>query len=222
MELKRLRLENFRQFAETEIEFGPGITGIIGPNGSGKTTLLEAIAWAIYGVEAVRGDKESIRRFGAPTVARGGRVEFQLEHMRTRSPLRTGPAAPGRAGRRQFALAFPRSSSACRGCPDEFFTLLHRAEGARGDGRVEGQDGARAFRARVLGYERLELAQERVRERRNDIANVLKGLEAGLPDKGSWKPSGPRCVDAWSGARGGQARAAQRAAGEALAKEEPR
>src|SRR5256714_11470714 len=33
------------------------ISGIFGPNGSGKTTLLEAIAWAIYGAQAVRGDR---------------------------------------------------------------------------------------------------------------------------------------------------------------------
>ena len=64
MQLLRLRLVNFRQHADTELEFGPGITGIIGPNGSGKTTILEAIAWALYGVQAVRGDKDSIRRLG--------------------------------------------------------------------------------------------------------------------------------------------------------------
>jgi len=34
MELHRLRLVNFRQHADTELEFGPGITGIFGPNGS--------------------------------------------------------------------------------------------------------------------------------------------------------------------------------------------
>ncbi|PYO15992.1 MAG: hypothetical protein DMD31_03490 [Gemmatimonadetes bacterium] len=48
MRLHRLHLLNFRQHADTDLVFGPGITGIIGPNGSGKTTLLEAIAWAIY------------------------------------------------------------------------------------------------------------------------------------------------------------------------------
>ena len=65
MRLHRLRLLNFRQHADTDLVFGPGITGIIGPNGSGKTTLLEAIAWAIYGNAAARGDKESIRNLRA-------------------------------------------------------------------------------------------------------------------------------------------------------------
>src|SRR5256885_16888991 len=76
MQLLRLRLVNFRQHADTELEFGPGITGIIGPNGSGKTSILEAIAWALYGVQAVRGDKDSIRRLGAK--GRAG-VEVDLE-----------------------------------------------------------------------------------------------------------------------------------------------
>jgi len=56
MRLHRLRLLNFRQHADTELVLGPGITGIIGPNGSGKTTLLEAMAWAIYGNVAARGE----------------------------------------------------------------------------------------------------------------------------------------------------------------------
>src|SRR2546422_8878515 len=65
MRLHRLRLLNFRQHADTYLVLGPGITGIIGPNGSGKTTLLEAIAWAIYGNVAARGDKDSIRNLRA-------------------------------------------------------------------------------------------------------------------------------------------------------------
>ena len=47
MRLNRLRMLNFRQHAETEIEFDSGLTGIIGPNGAGKTTILEAVAWAL-------------------------------------------------------------------------------------------------------------------------------------------------------------------------------
>src|SRR5213075_1751401 len=65
VKLHRLRLVNFRQHADTEIVFGDGITGIIGPNGSGKTSLLEGLAWAIYGNAAARGDKESIRNLRA-------------------------------------------------------------------------------------------------------------------------------------------------------------
>ena len=56
MQINRIRLVNFRQHENTEIELGPGLTGIVGPNGAGKTTILEAIAWAMYGMPAARGN----------------------------------------------------------------------------------------------------------------------------------------------------------------------
>ena len=67
MQINRLRLCNFRQHENTDLELGAGLTGIIGPNGAGKTTLLEAIAWAMYGMPAARGSRDTIRRRGAPT-----------------------------------------------------------------------------------------------------------------------------------------------------------
>src|SRR5439155_1555950 len=94
MQLLRLRLVNFRQHADTELEFGPGITGIIGPNGSGKTSILEAIAWALYGVQAVRGDKDSIRRLGAKSATGWRRrcgVSRPASPTARRSPRRGRP-----------------------------------------------------------------------------------------------------------------------------------
>ena len=76
MQINRLRLQNFRQHANTEIEFGLGLTGIIGPNGAGKTTLLEAIAWAMYGMPAARGSRDTLRRRGAGPKAR---VEVEID-----------------------------------------------------------------------------------------------------------------------------------------------
>jgi len=43
MEIKKLALENFRQFKTMEFEFSSGTSLILGSNTSGKTTLLEAI-----------------------------------------------------------------------------------------------------------------------------------------------------------------------------------
>jgi len=61
MKLKSLKLENFRQHEDSYIEFSDGITVINGTNGAGKTTILEAISWAIYGAEAARGNKDTIK-----------------------------------------------------------------------------------------------------------------------------------------------------------------
>ena len=76
MQINRVRLCNFRQHESTDLELGAGLTGIIGPNGAGKTTILEAIAWAMYGMPAARGSRDTIRRRGAPPRSR---VEVELE-----------------------------------------------------------------------------------------------------------------------------------------------
>ena len=78
MRLRALRLTNFRQHADTTIDFGSGITGIIGPNGTGKTTILEAIAWALYGNEAARGRRDSLRFVRADARA-PVRVDLEFE-----------------------------------------------------------------------------------------------------------------------------------------------
>lgn len=52
MELRRLNLQNFRQFKKESIKFarksGKGVTVVHGSNGSGKTTLLNAFTWLFY------------------------------------------------------------------------------------------------------------------------------------------------------------------------------
>ncbi|MBQ5786217.1 MAG: AAA family ATPase, partial [Alistipes sp.] len=45
MELNRLKLSNFRNYAALELEFAPGVNLIVGDNAQGKTNLLEAIAF---------------------------------------------------------------------------------------------------------------------------------------------------------------------------------
>src|SRR6185503_15512710 len=83
--IERLRLVNFRQHEDTELVLGPGLTGVIGPNGAGKTTLLEAIAWGLYGAEAARGTKETIRRRSAsPRAPVRVELEFSLGTHRYR------------------------------------------------------------------------------------------------------------------------------------------
>ena len=48
MIFKRLRLKNFKSYANEVINFDKGITVIIGQNGAGKSSIFEAISFALY------------------------------------------------------------------------------------------------------------------------------------------------------------------------------
>lgn len=61
MRLKRIHLDNYRRFKESDLEFPDGVVGIIGSNGAGKSTLMEAIAWALFGTDASRTSKDQIK-----------------------------------------------------------------------------------------------------------------------------------------------------------------
>src|SRR5438128_1007145 len=186
MQLLRLRLVNFRQHADTELEFGPGITGIIGPNGSGKTSILEAIAWALYGVQAVRGDKDSIRRLGAK--GRAG-VEVDLEfrlgahEYRVKRGLSTAVLhQDGQVIANSLKAVTDKLERTLGMTHDEFFNTYFTGQKELAVMAALGKTERAAFLSRVLGYERLREAQERVREVRNGVAAEVRGLEAGLPD----------------------------------------
>lgn len=78
MRLRRVRLQNYRRYADQSIEFPDGLIGIVGENGAGKTTILEAVALGLYGPEAARTSKEFVKREGAPAQV-PCRVELEFE-----------------------------------------------------------------------------------------------------------------------------------------------
>ena len=188
MRLDGLKLTNFRQHASTEIDLHSGVTGIIGPNGAGKSTLLEAIAWAIYGAPAARGTNETIRFARAePRSPVKVELEFGLaghDYRVTRS-LSTAdvyvdgddrPVAStirGASDYLQQRLGMTR---------DEFFNTYFTGQKELQFLAQMGPTERGRFLAQVLGYERLRLAQERARGRRNDLRHEIEGLRAGMPD----------------------------------------
>jgi exonuclease SbcC len=187
VKLHRLRLLNFRQHADTEIAFGDGLTGIIGPNGSGKTTLLEAIAWAIYGNVATRGDRDSIRNLRAkPRASVQVELEFGLgrhEYRVVRGLHRAELYEDGRPLANSLREVTDKLERVLGMRRDEFFNTYFTGQKELAVMASLGGAERAAFLSRVLGYDRLRLAQERVRERRNALVAETRGLEAGLPEK---------------------------------------
>lgn len=190
MRLNSLHLCNFRQHVDTRIEFETGITGIIGPNGSGKSTILEAVAWALYGMPAARGTRDSIRSYSAGTRASvkveldfelGGHRYFvsrgltgaELYLDSAAAPIATSISGVTELLRRRLGMSH-----------EEFFNTYFTGQKELSVMAAMGPAERAQFLSRVLGYERLRTAQGLVRERRKAIVAEIAGLRAGMADPG--------------------------------------
>ena len=188
MKLNRLTLLNFRQHADSDLAFETGLTGIIGPNGVGKSTLLEAMAWALYGGDTARGGKDTIRFSRAPARAQVRvELEFELGGHRYRvvrgltlaelylddgeQPIANSATAVGELLQRRLGMT--RS---------EFFNTYFTGQKELAVMASLTASERAQFLSRVLGYERLRVAQELVDQKRRDLRNEIAGMRSGMPD----------------------------------------
>ena len=188
MEIRRLRLVNFRQHADTVLTFERGLTGIVGPNGAGKSTLLEAIAWAIYGSDAARGTKDTIRRRGAPPRSR---VEVELDFVLGPHRYRIvrslanaelyldGDTAPIANSLGTVTERLMRALGMSR---DEFFNTYFTGQKELAIMAQMTAPERAQFLSKVLGYEKLKTAQLRLKERRRALAATLEARKSELID----------------------------------------
>jgi exonuclease SbcC len=188
MFIERLRLVNFRQHEDTELVLGPGLTGIIGPNGAGKTTVLEAIAWGLYGAEAARGTKETIRRRSAsPRAPVRVELEFSLGSHRyrvvrglsTAELFQDGDPTPVAHSLVEVTARIGRMLGMAR---EEFFNTYFTGQKQLAVMAAMRPVERAQFLSRVLGYDRLQLAQERVREHRVSVRARVGALQSSLTD----------------------------------------
>ena len=188
MQINRLHLRNFRQHEDTELEFGAGLTGIVGPNGAGKTTILEAIAWAMYGMPAARGSRDTIRRRGA---APRDRVEVEMDfalgphHYRLVRSLNSaqlyqdGDVSPIANSLGSVTERVTRILGMSR---EEFFNTYFTGQKELAVMAAMSAPERAQFLSRVLGYDRIRAAQERLKEKRSALRARLDALRASLGD----------------------------------------
>jgi exonuclease SbcC len=62
--IKSVRLKNFKKHGNLEVEFAQGMNVIRGANSAGKSTVLNAIAYALYGTQAVPGTSNTLVKHG--------------------------------------------------------------------------------------------------------------------------------------------------------------
>src|SRR5262245_37545036 len=93
MFLHKLELQGFKSFVDrTDIQFGTGITGIVGPNGCGKTNLTDAIRWVLgeQSAKQLRGDSmEDVIFSGSLKRKPVGMAEVTLTLLNDRGALPT-------------------------------------------------------------------------------------------------------------------------------------
>ena len=188
MKLRALRLQNFRQHVDTAIEFENGLTGIIGPNGAGKSTILEGIAWALYGNTVARGTRESIRFHGAaPRASVRAELDFELGPHRYRivrgltsaelfvdggaSPVANSIGSVGQLIEQKLGMS-----------SREFFTTYFTGQKDLAAMAAMGPADRGRFLSRVLGYDRLQKAQELARQKRGEVIAALRALSQLMAD----------------------------------------
>ncbi len=188
MRLNSLSLTNFRQHARTHIKFETGLTGIIGPNGAGKTTILEAIAWALYGNPAIRGNRDSIRFTGAGARAPVEvQLDFELGSHRYRvvrsltgaelyldgaeTPIANSISGVSDLLQRRLGMSLTEFFHTYFTGQKELSVMAAMTPAKRGQ-----------FLSRVLGYEKLRIAQDLTREKRNRVRASIEGMQRGMAD----------------------------------------
>ena len=188
MQINRIHLRNFRQHEDTELELGAGLTGIIGPNGAGKTTILEAIAWAMYGMPAARGSRDTIRRRGAgPREKVDVELDFALgaHHYRVVRSLngaqlyQDGDPSPIANSLGSVTDRVTRLLGMTR---EEFFNTYFTGQKELAVMAAMSAPERAQFLSRVLGYDRIRAAQDRLREKRSALRARLDALRASLGD----------------------------------------
>ncbi len=189
MRLIALKMENFRQHCNSHIDFSDGITIINGANGSGKSTVLEAICWAIYGNDAARGTKDSIKWNKAKARTKVlVEVVFQLEkevyivkrYLDKAEVYLSDADAPIVNSQTEVTKYLVEKIGMTK---NEFFNTYFTGQKELSFlSNVKSAKERRNFISKVLNYEKVGDALKRIREDKNNLKREIEGFKLGLQD----------------------------------------
>ena len=134
MELKRLELYDFRNYAHLSLEADPGVNLIVGANAQGKTNLLEAVSYLGAG-RSWRSQKNSeLVRFGADFADICGDIYAQNREQSLRYVLYAGgrPRQLWRNGvKKKTAAEMSGALPSVLFCPEDLMVLKTGASARR-------------------------------------------------------------------------------------------
>lgn len=190
MKLVSLELQEWRSFADLQLEFPDGLIGIRGANGAGKTTIAEAIGWALFGKLRNGARVGDLRRQDAPagrksTVTltfRLGATVYRVERVVSGSaklwigdadePETTQVHATNQAIGRALDMTWETFQRT---------VFAQQKDVAALDPGQRGEDRKRHVE-RLLGLERYRVAAEKAKARGNELKQQLAGLREGAAD----------------------------------------
>ncbi len=188
MILQRLLLENFKQYANLDLEFREGLIGIIGKNGSGKSSIFDGILLCLFG-STVSTDKSFYKTSWAGKKD-NVRLELWLEvagkKYRILREFRGKALAPyaGIYDQKDVQLATGATAvnevvSQLIGMDKDAFTRsIFSGQKELGIlSNTRGEERKKMVR-KMIGLDNLDQIQKLVREDRNILKNSVKGQQA--------------------------------------------
>ncbi len=194
MIIKTLHLNHYRRFQEQFLEFPENVLGLVGPNGAGKSTIIEAIAWALYGNRAARGNKAEIRTHGiSPREQTEVRLVFEIHGAeyqivrQLRGKHAVVEAAVYQAGQDE-PLAVQESGvnrfvEQLIGLDYRSFfaSVFARQKDLAALGNMQPEERRQAIN-RLINIDAIDRARDLARQERNELINQMHGMEKMLQD----------------------------------------
>lgn len=188
MKILNVRAKYIRTHVDTAVQFGDGITGLVGSNETGKSTLAtEVPAYLIYGADAVRKTLKGFRSSRAPETRKfeaSGDLEFhgvvyhvERSEKTARVTVNGRPVAEGHDPVTKFMTKVAGRTL------EEF--LVSPVCLQKDVERIASMKPAprKAFIRRLLGVGRLDDALQGIRDAAGDLRKERDGLAAGLGER---------------------------------------